>query len=135
MYRITLIPGDGIGPEVTDAAKEVVKATGVKIRWEVKEAGEKTLKEMGTSIPDEVLDSIRKNKVAFKGPITTPVGEGFRSVNVALRKELGLYAGVRPAKSFEGAPTRYKGVDLVIIRENTEGLYSGIEHFVDKDRT
>lgn len=135
MYRVTLIPGDGIGPEVTDAAKEVVKATGVMIRWEVKEAGEKTLKEMGTPIPDQVLDSIRKNRVALKGPITTPVGEGFRSVNVALRKELDLYAGVRPARSFEGGPGRYKDVDLVVIRENTEGLYSGVEHFVDKERS
>lgn len=135
MYRVTLIPGDGIGPEVIDVSREVVKATGVKIHWEIREAGEKTLKEIGTPIPDKVLESIRKNGVCLKGPITTPVGEGFRSVNVTLRKELGLYAGVRPARSFEGCPGRYKDVDLVIIRENTEDLYSGVEHFVDEEKS
>lgn len=135
MYRVTLIPGDGIGPEVTQAAREVVKATGVAVRWELCQAGEKTLKEKGTPLPEEVLGSIRKNKVALKGPITTPVGGGFRSVNVALRKELDLYAGVRPVRSFEGGPGKYRDVDLVVIRENTEGLYSGVEHFVDSERS
>lgn len=128
MYNITLIPGDGIGPEVTSAMKKVVKASGVDINWEEVLAGEAVLDEFKTPLPDYVLDSIRKNKIAIKGPVTTPVGKGFRSVNVALRKELNLYANVRPVKTFEGVKTRYDNIDLTIIRENTEGLYAGVEH-------
>lgn len=128
MYNITLIPGDGIGLEVTAAMKKVVEATGVKINWEEVKAGESVIDEYGTPLPDYVIDSIKKNKIAIKGPITTPVGKGFRSVNVALRKELSLYANVRPVKSFDGIKSRYSDVDLTIIRENTEDLYAGVEH-------
>nr|WP_314278175.1 isocitrate/isopropylmalate dehydrogenase family protein [uncultured Peptostreptococcus sp.] len=128
MYKITLIPGDGIGPEVTTAMKKVVKASGVDIEWEEVIAGEAVLKEYGSPLPDYVLESIKKNKIAIKGPITTPVGKGFRSVNVALRKELNLFANVRPVKTFKGIKSRYEDIDLTIIRENTEDLYAGIEH-------
>ncbi len=128
MYNITLIPGDGIGVEVTDAMKKVVSASGVEINWEVVEAGEKVLEEYSTPLPDYVIDSIKKNKIAIKGPITTPVGKGFRSVNVALRKELDLFANVRPVKTFKGIESKYEGINLTIIRENTEDLYSGVEH-------
>lgn len=130
MYNITLIPGDGIGLEVTEAMKKVVKASGVSINWEEVVAGEKVIDEYNTPLPDYVLDSIKKNKIAIKGPITTPVGKGFRSVNVALRKELNLYANVRPVKSFDGIKSRYEDIDLTIIRENTEDLYAGVEHKV-----
>lgn len=133
--KITLIPGDGIGPEVMDAALKVLEASGVKLEFEEMKAGEAAMKEYGTPLPEELLQSIRENKVALKGPITTPVGGGFRSVNVGLRQALDLYANVRPTKSFEGVEPRYENVDLVVIRENTEELYSGVEHFVDKDRT
>ncbi|ADQ46951.1 Isocitrate dehydrogenase (NAD(+)) [Caldicellulosiruptor kronotskyensis 2002] len=132
-YRITLIPGDGIGPEVTEAARRVLDASGVKIEWEVVEAGEKVMQEYGTPLPDHVLESIKRNKVALKGPITTPVGTGFRSVNVALRQALNLYANVRPVKSYEGVPSRYTNVDLIIVRENTEDLYAGIEYMAGDD--
>jgi isocitrate dehydrogenase (NAD+) len=132
-HRVTLIPGDGIGPELADAARRVLDATGVGFDWEVVEAGEGVMARYGTPLPDHVLDSIRRNRVALKGPITTPVGEGFRSVNVALRQALGLYANVRPARSMKGLNTRYEGVDLVIVRENTEDLYAGIEHMVGRD--
>ena len=128
MYRITLIPGDGIGPEVTAAMKKVVAKSGADIEWEEVKAGMEVLDEYGTPLPDYVIDSIKKNKIAIKGPVTTPVGKGFRSVNVALRKALNLYANVRPIKKFEGLKNRYDDVDLVIVRENTEGCYSGIEH-------
>ncbi len=127
-YNITLIPGDGIGPEVTEAAKAVVDASGVNINWEVVEAGEKVMEQYKTPLPDYVLESIEKNKIALKGPITTPVGKGFRSVNVALRQKFNLYANVRPIKTYEGIKSRYENVDLVIVRENTEDLYAGIEH-------
>lgn len=130
MYNITLIPGDGIGKEVTDAMKKVVEAAGVNIVWDEVEAGEKVIEKYATPLPDYVIDSIKKNKIAIKGPVTTPVGKGFRSVNVALRKALDLYANVRPVKTFEGIKSRYDNIDLTIIRENTEGLYSGIEHSV-----
>lgn len=130
MYTITLIPGDGIGKEVTDAMKKVVEASGVDIKWEEVIAGIDAIDKFSTPLPDETLNSIRKNKIAIKGPVTTPVGKGFRSVNVALRKELGLYANVRPVKTFEGVKSRYDNIDITIIRENTEGLYSGIEHNV-----
>ncbi|MEM2289901.1 MAG: isocitrate/isopropylmalate dehydrogenase family protein [Candidatus Hadarchaeales archaeon] len=126
-HRVTLIPGDGIGPEVIDAAVRCIEATGVKISWEVVEAGEPALKRHGTPLPAEVLESIRRNGVALKGPITTPVGTGFRSVNVALRQKLDLYACVRPCKLYPGVRTRYTNVDLVVIRETTEDLYAGIE--------
>lgn len=126
-YKVTLLPGDGIGPEVTSAMRMCVDATGVKIDWEVQDVGEPAIKKYGTPMPDHVFESIRKNKVAIKGPITTPVGTGFRSVNVLLRQELDLYACVRPCKCYEGALTVGKKVDLVIFRENTEDLYAGIE--------
>ncbi|ADQ07838.1 Isocitrate dehydrogenase (NAD(+)) [Caldicellulosiruptor hydrothermalis 108] len=132
-YRITLIPGDGIGPEVTEAARRVLDASGVKIEWEVVEAGEMVMEQYGTPLPDHVLESVKRNKVALKGPITTPVGTGFRSVNVALRQALNLYANVRPVKSYEGVPSRYTNVDLIIVRENTEDLYAGIEYMAGDD--
>ncbi|MFL5679987.1 MAG: isocitrate/isopropylmalate dehydrogenase family protein [Chloroflexota bacterium] len=131
--RVTLIPGDGIGPELAEATRRVLDATGVGFDWEVQDAGEAVMAQFGTPLPDHVLDSIRRNKVAIKGPITTPVGEGFRSVNVALRQALNLYANVRPARSIKGLETRYEDVDLVIVRENTEDLYAGIEHMVGRD--
>ncbi|MCI0582748.1 MAG: isocitrate/isopropylmalate dehydrogenase family protein [Chloroflexi bacterium] len=132
-HRVTLIPGDGIGPELAEATRRVLDASGVAFEWEVVEAGEACIPEFGTPLPDHVLESIRKNKIALKGPITTPVGAGFRSVNVALRQALSLYANLRPARSIQGLETRYEDVDLVIVRENTEDLYAGIEHMVGKD--
>ncbi len=129
-YHITLIPGDGIGPEVIEAARRVIEATGVPIEWDRQEAGEGTIARYGTPLPDQVLDSIRANKVALKGPITTPVGTGFRSVNVAIRIALDLYANVRPCRSLPGVPICRPGVDIVVVRENTEDLYGGIEHEV-----
>jgi isocitrate dehydrogenase (NAD+) len=134
-YRLTLIPGDGIGPEVTGAAQLVAAATGVDIEWEVVEAGEKAIATHGTPLPPMVLDSIRKNAVALKGPLTTPIGSGFRSVNVAIRQELDLYASVRPARAIAGEGTRYPETDLLIVREATEGLYSGVEHWVDREHS
>jgi isocitrate dehydrogenase (NAD+) len=131
--RVTLIPGDGIGPELAEATRRVLDASGVAFEWEVVEAGEAVMAAQGTPLPDSVIDSIRRNRVAIKGPITTPVGEGFRSVNVALRQALNLYANVRPARSMKGLDTRYENVDLVIVRENTEDLYAGIEHMVGRD--
>lgn len=130
MYNITLIPGDGIGLEVTKAMKKVVKTSGVDIKWEEVAAGESVIEEYNTPLPEYVLNSIKKNKIAIKGPIATPVGKGFRSVNVALRKSLNLYANVRPVKTFEGIKSRYENIDLTIIRENTEDLYAGVEHMV-----
>jgi isocitrate dehydrogenase (NAD+) len=127
MFTITLIPGDGIGPEISEATKQVIKASGVDIRWDVQEAGQDVFEKEGTPLPQRVIDSIRKNKVALKGPITTPVGTGFRSVNVTLRQTLDLYCCLRPCKTFKGARTRYKDIDLVVVRENTEDLYAGIE--------
>ena len=129
-YRVTLIPGDGIGPELVTAARRVLEATGVQFDWEVQEAGADVMDKYGTPLPDAVLDSIRRNKVALKGPITTPVGTGFRSVNVAIRKALDLYANLRPARSMKGIPVCHENVDVVVVRENTEGLYVGIEHDV-----
>ncbi len=126
-YNVTLIPGDGIGPEVTEAARRALEATGVAFKWELAYAGQRALDTTGSVLPDSVLDSIRKNRVAFKGPITTPVGSGFRSVNVALRKSLDLYACVRPCKTYPGVPSLYKDIDIVIVRENIEDLYAGIE--------
>lgn len=126
-YKITLIPGDGIGPEVTQAAKRCIEATGVKITWDEVIAGQQALEKFGNILPNNVLESIKKNKVALKGPIITPIGEGFRSVNVAIRQALDLYACVRPAKSYPGLKCLYKDIDLIVIRENSEDLYAGIE--------
>src|SRR5919197_1159585 len=132
-YRVTLIPGDGIGPELAQATRRVLDASGVSFEWEQVEAGEAVMAEHGTPLPEHVLDSIRRNRIALKGPITTPVGEGFRSVNVTLRQTLGLYANLRPARSMRGVESRYDDIDLVIVRENTEDLYAGIEHMVGPD--
>jgi isocitrate dehydrogenase (NAD+) len=132
-HRVTLIPGDGIGPELAEATRRVLDATGIEFEWEVVDAGEATIAAHGTPLPDEVLESIRRNKVAIKGPITTPVGAGFRSVNVTLRQALGLYANLRPARSMQGVVSRFDDIDLVIVRENTEDLYAGIEHRVGRD--
>jgi isocitrate dehydrogenase (NAD+) len=132
-YAVTLIPGDGIGPELADAARQVLEATGIGFDWDVQQAGEATIATEGTPLPDRVIDSIRANGIAIKGPITTPVGTGFRSVNVGLRQALELYANVRPARSMKGVETRYDDVDLIIVRENTEDLYAGIEHRVGPD--
>lgn len=126
-HPVTLIPGDGIGPEVAFAARRAIDATGVTIAWEVQNAGADVIETDGSPMPNRVLQSIRNNKVALKGPVTTPVGYGFRSVNVTLRKELDLYALLRPCKHFPGVKTRHPGTDLVVVRENTEDLYSGIE--------
>jgi isocitrate dehydrogenase (NAD+) len=129
---VTLIPGDGIGPEVTGSVQEVFDALGVDIEWEIVEAGESVMEEEGTPLPEHVLESVRRNKIALKGPLTTPVGTGFRSVNVALRKELDLYANVRPNLSLPGIDLLYKDIDIIVFRENTEDLYAGIEHTVGK---
>jgi isocitrate dehydrogenase (NAD+) len=134
-YRVTLIPGDGIGPEVTTAARLVAEATGVQFDWDIVDAGEKAIKAQGTPLPDSVLESVRKNRLALKGPITTPIGSGFRSVNVALRQQLDLYASVRPARAIAGEGTRYPETDLIVVREATEGLYSGVEHWVDPEHS
>ncbi len=152
MHRVTLIPGEGIGPEVTAVARRVLDATGVQIDWDVMEAGGHVMERYGTPLPDHVLDSLQTNGVGLKGPITTPIGKGFSvsvtwpgggncpgtarvypSVNVALRKELDLFASVRPARNYPGFRTRFQGVDLVVVRENTEDLYMGIEHVVTAD--
>ncbi len=133
MHNITLIPGDGIGPEITEAAQIAIEATNVKINWEIVNAGEGVIEKEGSPLPGHLLESIRKNKVALKGPITTPIGSGFRSVNVALRKELDLYACVRPTKTMPGINTKFNNVDLVIFRENTEDLYAGLERQIDED--
>lgn len=134
-YKITLIPGDGIGPEVSLAAKRCVEATGVKVEWEEVLAGQDALTKFGEILPQKVIDSVKKNKVALKGPIITPIGVGFRSVNVAIRHALDLYACVRPAKTYAGAKSFYKDIDLVIVRENSEDLYVGIEFEVNKEET
>ncbi len=126
-HKVTLIPGDGTGPEICESAVKCIEATGVKIDWDVQQAGADVMVQRGTPLPDEVVASIRKNKVALKGPITTPVGSGFRSVNVALRQSLDLFACIRPCKSYPGVRSRYQNIDLVIVRENTEDLYAGIE--------
>lgn len=126
-YNVTLIPGDGIGPEVTEATRRVLEATGVAFNWDLAYAGAEVMDRYGTPLPELVLESVRKSKVALKGPVTTPVGTGFRSVNVALRQELDLYACIRPCKTYLGVPSLYKNVDIVVIRENTEDLYAGIE--------
>jgi isocitrate dehydrogenase (NAD+) len=135
MYKITLIPGDGIGPDITEAAVKVVDATGVNIRWEEMKAGLNAIDKYKDPLPEITLESIRSNKVALKGPLTTPLGSGFRSINVALRKEFDLFVNLRPAKSFEGIKTRYNNIDLIVFRENTEEFYAGIEHYIDPQRS
>ncbi|MHB1343965.1 MAG: isocitrate/isopropylmalate dehydrogenase family protein [Thermoleophilia bacterium] len=133
VHTVTCIPGDGIGPEIMAATKTAVAATGVDIGWVDVEAGTDVMEKYGTPLPEHVLESLRATKVGIKGPITTPIGSGFRSVNVALRKELDLFANLRPAVTIPGVRTRYEGIDLVVVRENTEDLYAGIEHMVGKD--
>jgi len=132
-HRVTLIPGDGTGPELTEAARRVLEATGVAFEWDVRQAGVDVMEQEGTPLPEATLASIKENRVALKGPITTPIGTGFRSVNVALRHDLGLYACLRPCKSYVGVRSRYEHVDLVIVRENTEDLYAGIEYEAGTD--
>lgn len=133
MREITLINGDGIGPEISDAVVKILAASGVKINWDVQTAGADVIEKEGIPLPDRVLKSIRKNKVALKAPVTTPIGKGFRSVNVQLRKELDLYANLRPCKNLPNVKTRFDNVDIVVVRENTEDLYAGIERQVDVD--
>jgi isocitrate dehydrogenase (NAD+) len=135
LYNITLIPGDGIGPSISEATKRIISAAGVEIAWEVQEAGIPAIEKYKDPLPPQVLDSITRNKVALKGPLTTPVGTGFRSINVALRKEFDLYINLRPAKSFEGVKASFRDVDLVIFRENTEEFYAGIEHYIDSKKS
>jgi isocitrate dehydrogenase (NAD+) len=132
MHNVTLIKGDGIGPSIMEAAVKIIDASGAKINWEEADAGMAAFDKHGTPIPDATLASIEKNRVAFKGPLTTPVGKGFRSINVALRQQYDLYANVRPAKTWKGAQTRFEDVDIVVVRENTEGLYAGLEHFLTR---
>jgi isocitrate dehydrogenase (NAD+) len=132
-YRVTLIPGDGTGPELTEATRRVLEATGVAFDWDVRHAGVDVMEAEGTPLPEATLASIKRNRIALKGPITTPIGTGFRSVNVALRHELGLYACLRPCKSYAGVRSRYENVDVVVVRENTEDLYAGIEYEAGTD--
>lgn len=134
MHNVTLIKGDGIGPSIMEVAVKIINASGAKINWEEADAGMAAVEKHGTPIPDATLASIEKNRIAFKGPLTTPVGKGFRSINVALRQEYDLYANVRPAKTWKGAQTRFDNVDIVVVRENTEGLYAGLEHYLTKEK-
>ena len=133
MKQITLINGDGIGPEISGAVVKIIEASGLKIDWDLQTAGADVIENEGTPLPKRVLDSIKKNKVALKAPVTTPIGKGFRSVNVQLRKELDLYANLRPCKNLPNVKTKFENVDIVVVRENTEDLYAGIEHQVDND--
>lgn len=133
MKNVTLIPGDGIGPEISQSVQKIISAAGVEINWDVQSAGADVTQKEGTPLPQRVIDSIKKNKVALKAPVTTPIGKGFRSVNVALRKELDLYANIRPCKNIDGIKTPFDGVNLVVVRENTEDLYAGIERQIDAD--
>ncbi len=133
MHNITLINGDGIGPEISEAVVRIIEASGLKINWDLQTAGEDVIEKEGTPLPQRVLESIRKNKVALKAPVTTPIGKGFRSVNVQLRKELDLYANLRPCKNLPNVKTRFNNVDIVVVRENTEDLYAGIERQVDEN--
>ena len=135
MHRVTFIPGDGIGPEVAWAARHCLDATGVRFHWDERPAGESAIKKFNTPLPEETLQSVRDNKVAIKGPVTTPIGTGFRSVNVALRKQLNLFACVRPCRTFAGVRSPFQNVDLLIVRENTEDLYAGIEFAANEERT
>ncbi|MEW5974940.1 MAG: isocitrate dehydrogenase (NAD(+)) [Acidobacteriota bacterium] len=129
-HRITLIPGDGIGPEVTEATLKVIEAAGIEVEWERIEAGAEAYEKYGKYLPDELLESIRRNRVAIKGPVTTPIGGGFTSINVALRKSLNLFANFRPVRNMPGVKSRFEKVDIIVVRENTESLYSGLEHVV-----
>jgi isocitrate dehydrogenase (NAD+) len=129
-HKITLIPGDGIGPEVTEATVEVVEAAGIEVEWEKMDAGAAAYTKHGTYLPGELVESIRRNRVAIKGPVSTPIGEGFPSINVTLRKTLNLFANFRPIKNLPGIKSRYQNVDIIVVRENTEDLYSGLEHMV-----
>jgi isocitrate dehydrogenase (NAD+) len=135
MHKVTLIPGDGIGPSICEVAVRIIESAGVKIDWDQVEAGLPAIDKYKDPLPPHVLDSIRNTRVALKGPLTTPVGSGFRSVNVALRKEFDLYVNLRPARSFKGVKSRYENIDLVIVRENTEEFYAGIEHYIDPARS
>lgn len=135
MHRVTLIPGDGIGPSISEAAVRVIDEAGVRIHWDRVEAGLAAIDKYRDPLPPNVIESIKSTRVALKGPLTTPVGSGFRSVNVALRKEFDLYSNVRPARTFKGVPARYDNIDLVIVRENTEEFYAGIEHYIDPSRS
>ncbi|MGB2869874.1 MAG: isocitrate/isopropylmalate family dehydrogenase [Bacteroidota bacterium] len=131
MYNVTLIPGDGIGPSIAESAKKIIEATGVQVQWDVQVAGMAAVETFKDPLPAAVIESIGKTKLALKGPLTTPVGTGFRSVNVALRKEFDLYINLRPAKSMEGVKSNFTGIDLIVFRENTEEFYAGIEHYID----
>ena len=133
MRTITLINGDGIGPEISDAVMKIIKASGLEINWDIQTAGAEVAEVEGTPLPERVINSIRENKVALKAPVTTPIGKGFRSVNVQLRKDLDLYANLRPCKNLSNVKTRFENVDLIVVRENTEDLYAGIEHMKDGD--
>ncbi len=133
MQTVTLIPGDGIGPEISDAVVDILKKAGAQIEWDIQTAGADVLEKEGNPLPERVINSIKKNKVALKAPVTTPIGTGFRSVNVALRKTLDLYANLRPCKNIDGIKTHFNNVDIVIVRENTEDLYAGIEKQIDND--
>lgn len=133
MKRITLINGDGIGPEISDAVVRIIDASGLKIDWDVQTAGEDVIAQEGAPLPERVLNSVKENGVALKAPVTTPIGKGFRSVNVQLRKELDLYANLRPCKNLPNVKTKFDNVDIVVVRENTEDLYAGIERQVDTD--
>ena len=133
MKTITLIKGDGIGPEITDAVMKVINAAGVAIDWDIQSAGAGVIETEGSPLPERVIESVKKNKIALKSPVTTPIGKGFRSVNVQLRKELDLYANLRPCYNLPNVKTRYDKVDIVVVRENTEDLYAGIEHQVDEN--
>lgn len=133
MHRITLINGDGIGPEISDCVVKIIEKSGLNINWDVQTAGADVIEKEGTPLPQRVLDSIKANKVALKAPVTTPIGKGFRSVNVELRKTLDLYANLRPCKNLPGIETRFKNVDIVVVRENTEDLYAGIEEKIDEN--
>src|SRR5574344_2364395 len=133
MREITLIPGDGIGPEITKSVTDIIKASGLEIKWDIQNAGTDVIEKEGSPLPDRVLESIKRNGVALKAPVTTPIGKGFRSVNVKLRKELNLYANLRPCKNLPNVKTRFDNVDIVVVRENTEDLYAGIERQIDKD--
>lgn len=135
MYNITLIPGDGIGPSISEATKRIIAATGVEVAWEIQEAGIPAIEKYKDPLPPQVIESISRNKVALKGPITTPIGSGFRSINVALRKEFDLYINLRPAKTFAGVKAAFRDIDLIIFRENIEEFYSGIEHYIDAQKS
>src|SRR5574344_874937 len=133
MREITLIPGDGIGPEITKSVTDIIKASGLEIKWDIQTAGTDVIEKEGTPLPQRVLDSIKRTKIALKAPVTTPIGKGFRSVNVKLRKELDLYANLRPCKNLPSVKTRFDNVNIVVVRENTEDLYAGIERQIDEN--